>query len=228
MADSIDAEIHEWEKVVDYHIGRRHAAKEAHPGWIEDDLRIAIYNLPMNALISGLLNAKMIKTTLLRNEWWDVNVVNNRTFEQRQFQTDQFVIHTKVGIYVVYLSMLEAVLRRLVSELAPGKCGNGFDPFSNIYGYLLKTTSLQQHGVALDFARELRNLIHHNGIYINKNGQSTSYEFDNVKYTFKHGQSVDFAYPSVLFSMFLRLLSCIDDLVVSQAVEAMKPVKWNK
>jgi hypothetical protein len=138
MGSDIDQYIQQWEVIVDKYVEHRKQTMALNPSWPEDDFRLALYGLSGNLLVTGLLGAKMIRTCLLSTAWWDANIEGNRTLSQRQHQTDQYVVHAKVGVYVLFFSMLEAVLRQLLRELEPGACNNAYDAFVNVYRPLLK------------------------------------------------------------------------------------------
>lgn len=221
MGTDIGQYIQQWEVIVDKYVEHRKQTMALNPSWPEDDFRLALYGLPGNVLVTGLLGAKMIRTCLLSTAWWDANIEGNRTLSQRQHQTDQYVVHTKVGVYVLFFSMLEAVLRQLLRELKPGACNNAYDAFVNVYRSLLKHVGLQHHSSFLDFARELRNVIHNNGVHISKDSLDMTLTFDGKPYTFQHGKKVNFAYAELLFRIYEHALSFIDDLVACQPVSQM-------
>lgn len=124
MNNDIDQHINQWETIVNNYVEHRKNTMVRNPSWPEDDVRLALYGLPGNVLVTGLLSAKMTKNCLLKTDWWDNNICGNQNLSQRQFQTDQWVIHTKVGVYILFFSMLEAVLRKMLRELKPGACNN--------------------------------------------------------------------------------------------------------
>lgn len=85
-----------------------------------------------------------------------------------------------------------------------------------------------QHQVSfLDFARELRNLVHNNGIYISKDSQDLTLVFNNQTYNFKHANKVNFAYAELLFEIYEKALLFIDELVACPYVEQMPVVIWS-
>ena len=154
----------------------------------------------------------MVKTTLLSNQWWDVNVPYVKEFPKRQHQTDEFVAHAKIGVFVLFFSFYESIIRVLLRAVLPGACNNAFDAFASVYNCLLTHLNLKQHISLLDFARTIRNLIHNNGVYINKSGKSETLLFNGQTYLFEHGKKVTYAFPDLFLAIYERILMLSDDI----------------
>jgi hypothetical protein len=196
MAD-IKQEIDAWEALINKYLAHRDRATARAPSLHYADARIALYGLTGNALVTGLLSLKMVKTTLLSNQWWDVNVPYVKESPKRQHQTDEFVVHSKIAIFVLFFSFFESIIRALLRAVVPGACNNAFDAFASVYTCLLAHLDLKQHISLLDFARTpiaarsaharqramavtLRNLIHNNGVYISKGRKNESLSFSTA------------------------------------------------
>jgi hypothetical protein len=224
MADNIDHHIAVWEALVDRYVDHRNKVAGAAPSLDNGDVRLAMYGIPGNVLVTGLLNLKMTKTCLLSTPWWDANVKNNRELEKRQHQTDEYVTHSKVAVYLLSFSFFEAGLRELLRFVRPGACDNGFAAFESIYKALLTHLSLQKHIELLDFGRTLRNLIHNNGTYFSKDGSNKKLSFNGVEYVFEHRKKVTFAYTDLLFQIYDGLLLVADDLNAHTDIQALPPM----
>lgn len=98
MADDIDEHVAIWEALVDKYLAHRDRVAAANGRLHYSDVRLALYGIPGNVLVTGLLSVKMTKSCLLSRSWWDANVKNNQEFEKRQHQTDEFVTHSKVSV----------------------------------------------------------------------------------------------------------------------------------
>ncbi len=168
MPDDINQQIAAWEALVDRYILSRDRVATGHPNMHLRDVRLALYGIPGNVLVTGLLNIKMLKSCLLNRSWWDENIKNNGELEKRQHQTDEFVTHSRVSIYLLVFSFYEATLRALLRAVRPGACDNALAAFATVYTALLTDLGLRQHIGFLDFARTLRNLIHNNGTYFKR------------------------------------------------------------
>jgi len=223
MPDDIDNHIAAWEALVDRYVVHRTRVWRAYPKLDSSDVRLALYGLPGNALVTGLLNIKMTKSCLLNTSWWDQNVKSNREIEKRQHQTDEFVVHSKLSVFVLAFSFYESVIRETLRAARPGACNNGFAAFSTVYTSLLMHLSLQRHVAPLDFARTLRNLIHNNGTYFGKNGVNETLCFDGKHYLFEHQRKVNFAYSELLFSIYEALLSLSDDINAHPQISGLPP-----
>jgi hypothetical protein len=154
------------------------------------DVRLALYGLTGNTLVTGLLNSKMIKTCLLSNSWWDMNIPYVTERVKRQHQTDELVNQSKIAIFVLFFSFYESTIRAILRAVCPGACNNGFDAFASVYTCLLAHLDLRRHIPLLDFARTIRNLIHNNGMYIHKTGKDESLPFNGDLYLFEHGKKI--------------------------------------
>lgn len=221
MADNIDQHIEAWEALVNKYVDHRNKIAAATSCLGSDDVRLAIYGMPGNAFITGLLSMKMIKTSLMNTDWWDLNVKGNS--KNRQHQTDEYVTHTKTAVYLLSFSLFEAVLREMLRAIRPGACNNGFAAFESIYTALLTHLGLKKHLELLDFGRTLRNLIHNNGTYFSKDGSNKKLQFRGVGYVFEHRRKVTFAYPDLLFQIYEGLLVISDDLNSHYEIRALPP-----
>jgi len=183
LAD-INQDIAAWEELINKYLAHRDRVAKA-PSLHCSDVRLALYGLTGNALVTGLLTLKMVRTTLLSNEWWDINVSYVKELPKRQHQTDEFVAHAKIGVFVLFFSFYESIIRVLLRAVLPGACNNAFDAFASVYNCLLTHLNLKQHISLLDFARTIRNLIHNNGVYLNKSGKDETLLFSGDCPTFR-------------------------------------------
>lgn len=211
MAD-IDADIAAWEGLINRYLAHRDRAAASGPSLHYSDARLALYGLTANALVTGLLNLKMAKTTLLSAQWWNLNIPYVSELPKRQRQTDEFLEHSKISVFVLFFSFYESTIRALLRAVRPGACNNAFDAFASVYTCLLAHLGLNQHIRFLDFARTLRNLIHNNGVYINKGGKDESLSFNGQAYLFEHGKKVTFAFPDLFISIYDHTLALSNDI----------------
>jgi len=194
-----------------------------HSGLTYKDVRPSLYGLPGNALITGLLSTKLTKDCLLRETWWKDNAELTRKLGNRQHHTDEFVNNNKMSVYILFFSFYESVIRELVRGLLPGACNDAYDPFANVYGALLKRVDLQRHSPLLDFARTMRNLIHNNGFFLNKQKRDESHTFNGTVYFFEHDKPVRFALATVLYEIYEQALNLSDDLNTHPDIIALAP-----
>lgn len=212
MAASIDQHIAEWEGLVDKHLSHRDRLVATSPSLLPSDVRLALYGLTGNSLVTGLLTLKMLKTCLMSNRWWEVNVPYVPEHTKRQHQTDEFIMHSKMGTFVLFFSFYESAVRVMLRAILPGACNNAFDAFASVYACLFTHLHLKKHIPLLDFARTIRNLVHNNGVYFNKTGKDETLSFDGQPYIFQHGKPITFAFAELFFTIYERLLSVSDDL----------------
>jgi hypothetical protein len=213
----------EYRNHINTYLAHRDSTVAKAPSLHHTDVRLALYGLTGNALVTGLLNLKMVKTTLLNNQWWDVNIPYVPELPRRQHQTDEFVQQSKIAVFLLFFSFYESIIRVLLRAIRPGACNNAFDAFASIYTCLLAHLGLKQHIPLLDFARTLRNLIHNNGVYINKTGRNESLSFSGQTYLFEHGKRVTFAFPTLFLAIYEQTLTLSNDITAHPEVINLPP-----
>ena len=212
MPDDIDKHIAEWETLINSFLAHRDRVLGKIPSLHYSDVRVGLYGLTGNALVTGLLTLKMVKTTLLHKQWWQVNVPYVPEQAKCQHQTDELIVHSKIGVFVLFFSFYESTVRTLLRAVCPGACNNGSDAFANVYTCLLTHLGLKQHISLLDFARTIRNLIHNNGMYLHKSCKNETLSFRGKTYLFEHGKKIQFAYLELLMAIYADTLKLSDDL----------------
>jgi len=83
----------------------------SNPALHYSDVRLALYGLTGMALVTGLLSTRMTKTCLLQLTWWNANAPQIASTVDRQKQTDEFVTHNKISVFVLFFSFYEATIR---------------------------------------------------------------------------------------------------------------------
>jgi hypothetical protein len=219
----INHDIAAWEALINKYLAHRDLLALAAPSRHYSDVRLALYGLTGNALVTGLLSLKMVKTCLLNNAWWDVNVPYLPEHAKRQHQTDELVNQSKIATFVLFFSFYESTIRAILRAVRPGACNNGFDAFASVYTCLLAYLDLKQHIPLLDFARTIRNTIHNNGMYIHKNGKDESLPFNAAMYRFEHGKKITFAFSDLFLSIYEQTLMLSDDLNAKPEIAGLPP-----
>jgi hypothetical protein len=219
----INQDIAAWEALINKYLAHRDRLAIAEPSRHYSDVRLALYGLTGNALVTGLLNLKMVKTCLLSNSWWDTNVPYVPEHPKRQHQTDELVNQSKIAIFVLFFSLYESTIRAILRAVRPGACNNGFDAFASVYTCLLVHLDLKQHIPLLDFARTIRNLIHNNGTYIHKTGKDESLPFNGNTYRFEHRKKITFAFSDLFLTIYEQTLTLSDDLNAHPEIVGLPP-----
>jgi hypothetical protein len=223
VPDDINAHIATWEAILNKYAERRNRLLAAYPALTWEDVRPSLYGLPANALVQAFLSTKMTQSCLLRTDWWKVNVPQYQGLAQWQKQTDEFVLYTKMSVFLLFFSYYESIIRQIVRAYDPKACNNATDAFANVYTFLLTQVGLTKYLPMMDFARTMRNLIHNNGVYYGKKGKDEELKFDGKSYKFEHGKPVVFAYPETLYGIYEQVLSLSDDLNAHPDIMALPP-----
>ena len=172
--DDINEHIFIFRKISGKYSRKRKELRVEHPKWDINDPRLSIIALPGNYLVGGLINALLWKTCLCEKQWWldNVPVIPQ---EQISYQAEQYTIQNKTAVYISFFFGLEAQFRKLFMLIFPEKHHKKTDRFSKLYVELLNFLDLQKFLNLMDFARELRNTTHNNGLYLNKKAKNLSF-----------------------------------------------------
>jgi hypothetical protein len=99
-------------------------------------------------------------------------------------------------------AILESSLRKFLKSIDPEACEKGTAAFESIYKCLLKELSLQEYIPLLDLFRIFRNVIHNNGYYFHKSGNSQTITYKDEIYNFEIGKQAN----GLKFSILTELI----------------------
>ena len=126
---------------------------------------------------------------------------------------------------------VEAAMRSFLRAIDPAACLGGTAAWESIYNHLLGPARLTipepQRGSAielLDLVREVRNLIHNNGVYFNRDAADRQLTYRGQVYSFRHGQPVDFVSWALLIEMvegLRQLLALLTNHATISAIPAI-------
>lgn len=127
----------------------------------------------------------------------------------------------KVGFVQVLFSVVENAMRSYLRALDPLACAAGTANFQSVYTTLLKRLSMPIPDATelLDLWREVRNVVHNNGVYFNTKGDTDkTIVYKGRTYNLRHGKKVDFVDWGMCFRTAFDvrslLLAMVNDEVI--------------
>lgn len=180
--------------------------KSRNPSWITEDHRLnfisAIAVTATCHYSDQLLFHKKGKT-----EQW---IINNLEIHDLDYFRVEYGNQIGYSNFIKNCIVVESRLRVFLRALDQGACNEGYGPFENIIKWTLKRLCLETHLDTLLF-KELRNLIHNNGIYFHKSKKNKGpYIFLNKSYEFIHGKRPD----SHVYSVTTDLVSAVYEIMI--------------
>lgn len=135
-----------------------------------DDLRLVFVAAPGNALRSYHLFFAMVLSTITHEWWWQQQFGLAQLREIERGAVRNLDTTTRFAFFLVFLSHVEWSMRKLVTHISPGACRNGGAEFKSVHDHVLTTLGLKARIPLYDICRMVRNSVHSNGIYIDRNG----------------------------------------------------------
>lgn len=174
----------------------------------QNDIRVTFYKHIMNVLDSSIHLVIFSDTHIFSEVWWSEILpkygIHRRMFDKEEIRSreisidylDQYIIFS---YYLFVVSVFEHSIRVICKHSFPNiyyytttKGDERMRDFKTQFEMLVKelmmmNTNLQNF---IEIVVKFRNSIHNNGVYINENGNSPIYLWDDVSYEFKNGDSI--------------------------------------
>lgn len=199
----------------------------ANPQWDRDrDARLKVFSNTIAAIESAMVGILFTKGILPEDRFWSKSglafhhespeVMANKKREV-EATLENFV---KVGFIQVQFAVTESAMRIFLRALDANACSRGTAAFKTIYDCLLKKLSkpIPDAVSLLDLWREVRNVIHNNGVYFNKDGADKTLVYKGKTYEFRYGQAVNFVDWSMCvktaWSVIELLFAVVNDDVI--------------
>lgn len=168
-----------------------------------EDVRLSTLNRLFITLNSVYFSLAFLIEDLLCEEWWKEK--SQTTIDSKDnlitiLEYEQFI---KIGFLQLMFSGLESSFRRFLRAIDPNAGGGSTAAFQNIYQALFKRLDgdFSRWEPLLDLFRMVRNTVHNNGIYIDKQGKDQSVDWDGVTYNFEHENPVNFVSWELLIAI---------------------------
>ena len=159
-----------------------------HQHWIENkDIRYSIYNRLNNILISTKLSLIFIETHLKNPIWWNSNFIEIKPEEMENsllIYEGWLKHHFGSSLFIQTENFSRCILRSLDPEV----CNNSTSEFINIYNCLLSKVGLgdPESKILFNLLRLIRNTIHNDGVYRNRNSKNELVIYKGIEYYFIH------------------------------------------
>lgn len=186
--------------------------------YANDDLRSVFVAAPGNALRSYHLFFAMVVSTITHESWWQQRFVGGTLTETDRGAIKNLDGTTRFAFFVVFLSHVEWSMRKLVTHISPGACKNGGAEFKSIHDHLLAKLDLRAYIPLYDLCRKVRNCVHSNAIYIDKNAQDVTVTWKGIDYQFRHLQPVDFMTHELILQLYGDLIESIEVILEHELV----------
>ena len=183
-----------------------------------DDLRPVFVAAPGNALRSYHLFYAMVLSTITHEPWWQQQFGLAQLRDIERGAVKNLDTTTRFAFFVFFLSHVEWSMRKLVTHISPGACKNGGADFKSVHDHVLTTLGLKAYIPLYDLCRTVRNSVHSNAIYIDKNGNDIQINWKGVDYKFKHLQPVDFMTHELGLELYGDLIDSIEGILAHPVV----------
>jgi hypothetical protein len=192
---------------------------------IDMDLRVALFGIPGNVLVTYSIAVKLIETDLLNPMWWITNTIHRDKSEIDSF-IQMYLSTINQGYYVHYMSRIEWIIRNILVNIKPEACNNGSGDFKGIYDCLFTEINTKELIEIFDIARMLRNTIHNNGRYINRaEKDSPIFNFRGRTIQFIHGKVIE---DATTFGLELidEVLDASHEIIYSPILKSINKLKF--
>jgi len=177
------------------------------PSWkVQTDARITSLGKLINYIEVTRLSIQFL-SELFDDDWFDHHSPSSQP-ELRDTLAMIYENKVKYEFGMDFFTGIEASFRIFLRAIDPIACGNGSEPFINIYGSLLgdKHLNFQNNErkaaiELLNLSRLIRNLIHNGGVFFSQKGVDESTRYKGKVYKFEHEKPVKFAYWELLLDL---------------------------
>lgn len=184
------------------------------------DLRAALFGLPGNALVGYGIAMAMIETVLTDRRWWET-FTPYRTESEITERLGHYDNSIRQGYFILFFSRIEWIIRNMLFTLDSSLCDGGLGPFKNVYEAFLNQINCNDLLIIFELSRHLRNSMHNNGIYMNKQrNDSQIYSYRGLSIQFKHNKSIENATP-LSFDLYEDLILACRKIVDSTRISAI-------
>lgn len=161
----------------------------------QKDARITAFSKMINVLNSVQLAMTFVSKHLLDLNWWRSIAREGISVSDAKIYANEFMSFSKIGLVQFLFSTTESSLRLFLRSLDPTACDGGMGPFKSVYDCLFSShlSTPPHEGIELlDLLRLIRNTIHNNGVYFDRNARDATVTWRGRSYQFKQSAPVDF------------------------------------
>lgn len=175
--------------------------------WTETDPRLVFYTCIVNIL--GIVNILEEGEKYLLSE-----KLNNYDENGLSLVFNAITSYVKMYTFNSFFIEIESNLRYYLRMIDPDACNNATGNFKNIYECFFNRINLEKDYISyLDLIRTVRNTMHNNWFYRDKNNKDYEVEYKGRKYLFEINKRIDFVDWDFIFycifeakEMFLKIM----------------------
>lgn len=224
MPENLNRLNEDLERLQHWMIDTRQRLASAHVPWREDDARLTIFNKYSNVASSSILGVAFMTHHLRSPMWWKEKGRIPATRETMQYACDEFNMFLRVSFIQGIFFAVESSLRVFVRALDPKACSGGCADFKSIYEWLLKRLKLQIHRDLLDLVRNIRNVMHNNGLFFPISGKDISITYAGIDYSFRVGRPNDFVTWALATGLALDLGNAVYDIIEADELRNIRRI----
>jgi hypothetical protein len=116
---------------------------------------------------------------------------------------------------------VESSLRVFVRSLEPTACAAGCAEFKSIYEWLMKRLGLQHHRDLLDLIRNIRNVMHNNGLFFPLSAKDAAITYRGTTYDFVMGKPNSFVTWPLVTTLASDLVCAVRDIVEADELRSI-------
>ena len=190
----------------------------------ERDLRISCFTKCISVLNSTYLFLGLIQKYVSNKNWWIETSKVSMTDRDINNHLVEFEMFIKIGFLQSFFSAIESSLRIFLYALDSNVCDGSTSAFKNIYSSLFKRLKIQQHEALLDLLRLIRNVIHHNGVFLPNKKENVLIDYKGKQYLFEVGKLIKFAKWGFLMDLLPEIKNMLIDIISSDKIESIDSI----
>ncbi|MEI6316626.1 MAG: hypothetical protein WCO65_02800 [bacterium] len=188
-------------------------------GWLpEKDARVGIFDTWINAVNNTLLSTIFYIENLKDNNWWLKNF-DGIPKKERLFREKQYENILRLSFCQFVLQDIESSLRIILRTIDQKACSDGTASFENVYCFMLKKTNLSTYKNTFKLMRLIRNTVHNNSFYFEKENESVV--FHNIEYKFEVGKPLNFLSWEFILELQDELLEIIVQMIDNPYISSL-------
>jgi hypothetical protein len=202
----------------------------------QNDARITFYKHLINTINSTIHLVVFSDTHLFEENWWENPLpkynISQRFFAQkyidsREKEIDYIDEHIMTSYFIFIFHTFEHSFKIICKKYFPddyyqtnNKGEKRIRNFKNLFDITIPKFNLwnDERQRFIEIVVKFRNIIHANGVYTNDKGKSSTYSWNNNKYSFIHGQQIEVK-DSDLWTEYTRFskefIKIFDGIVIS-------------
>ncbi len=195
-----------------------------HSTWDKDDARLALFSKCQNVVRSGMTLLAVVRHGMTKPGFWESGfqrVPSEIELAHAMREAERF---TMIGTLHGVFSCLESSVRIYQRALDPAAHAGATTEFKPLYASLLRVLACQATESLFDILRETRNVIHNNGVYMNRQARDRTVVHAGVTYQLQHGKLVGFVTWAWLAARLTELADALHAIVEASPLAAIPTI----